>query len=239
MNLNIKIQGEGPSLVFFHGWGFDHTIWCDLATAFEKKYTLYLVDLPGFGLSSLMNWSQFKSELLQHLPEQFALIGWSMGGLYASRLANELSEQVTHLINIASSPRFIKEKNWPGVDENVFNNFFKNLTENPQQTISEFVNLQLKNQTYNYSPQFLPSIESLKAGLTILADWDLRESLFHFKKPTTYLFGRLDAITPSTTMGAMQKLYPLFNYVMFPKAAHMPFLSHQREFINTLETIFK
>ncbi|OCH98591.1 pimelyl-ACP methyl ester esterase [Legionella jamestowniensis] len=239
MSLNIKIQGEGLALVLLHGWGFDHTIWFNIAAPLERKYTLYLVDLPGFGLSSLMNWEQFKCELLRQLPNQFALLGWSMGGLYASRLAVELPEQVTHLINIASSPRFIKEKNWPGVAEDVFNYFFHNLTVKPHQTISEFVSLQLKNQPCHYFPQSLPPVESLQAGLDILAGWDLRESMHHFKKPTSYLFGRLDAITPHTTMAAMQKLYPSFNYMMFPKAAHMPFLSHEEDFINTLETIFK
>ncbi|KTD11449.1 biotin biosynthesis protein BioH [Legionella hackeliae] len=184
-----------------------------------------------------MSWSQFKSYLLRHLPDDFVLVGWSMGGLYASRLAIEIPERIIHLINIASSPRFIKEDHWPGIDKSIFDGFFKNLTADPQQTISEFIGLQLKDQTYQYSHQFLPNTDSLKDGLTVLADWDLRQALSDFKKPASFLFGRLDAITPRTTMPVMQKLYPSFKYVMFSKAAHMPFLSHQDEFITTLETI--
>ncbi|WED44298.1 alpha/beta fold hydrolase [Legionella cardiaca] len=235
MNLNIKIRGKGPALVFFHGWGFDHKIWLGLAQILENRYTLYLVDLPGFGLSSLMDWPQFKLLLLDKLPDHFAVIGWSLGGLYASKMAIESPERITHLINVASSPRFIKEKDWPGVEQRVFDGFLQNLLVDSQQTISDFVGLQLKNQTYEYNTHLLPERASLEAGLRILADWDLREPLRHFTKPTAYLFGRLDAITPRITMPVMQKIYPNFNFTMFNKAAHMPFLSHQNEFISTLE----
>lgn len=237
MNLNIKTRGKGPALVFFHGWGFDHKIWRDVAVILEKTYTLYLVDLPGFGVSSQMTWEQFKHGLLQQLPQEFTVIGWSMGGLYATRLAIETPARVNHLVNIASSPRFIKEPDWPGVDKLVFDVFLSNLTVNPQQTISEFIRLQLKNQTYEYDNHLLPNTSSLEIGLKILAEWDLREPLHAFSRPASYLFGRLDAITSRATMPTMQKIYPSFNYVMFAKAAHMPFLSHQDEFIATLENL--
>lgn len=237
MNLNIEIRGSGHPLVFFHGWGFDHKIWLPIASILEKKYCLYLVDLPGFGSSSSMKWEEFKEEILKQLPECFVILGWSMGGLFATKLAVEAPERIIHLINIASSPRFIKEQNWPGVESAVFSNFFNNLATNPQQTIEEFIRLQLRNQNYQYSNEFLPRSDNLKRGLEILADWDLRENLFTFDRPTSYLFGRLDGITPSVTMTVMQKLYPDFNYMLFAKAAHMPFLSHQNEFIEYLEKL--
>ncbi|KTD23436.1 biotin operon repressor and biotin [Legionella lansingensis] len=246
MKLNIERRGKGRPLVFFHGWGFDHRVWLPLATALETQYSLYLVDLPGFGLSSPMSWSDFKDRLLQQLPKQFVIIGWSMGGLFATKLAIEASEHIMHLINVASSPRFIKNENWPGIEKRVFSTFFKNLATNPQQTISEFIHLQLrtsrlhcsKYQKNNYHPiEFQPQPEHLKTGLEILATWDLRHALHDFHKPASYLFGRLDAITPVATMDTMQQLYPAFNYVMLAKAAHMPFLSHQHEFIKCLEQL--
>lgn len=83
----------------------------------------------------------------------------------------------------------------------------------------------------------IPDPASLKEGLHLLSNWDLREPLRCFTKPTCFMFGRLDAIIPRTTMAAMQKIYPHFTYIMFSKAAHMPFLSHQDEFITALERV--
>ncbi|MDI9818802.1 MULTISPECIES: alpha/beta fold hydrolase [unclassified Legionella] len=239
MKLNIEIRGRGPALVLFHGWGFDHKIWLPLANQMDSCYSLFLVDLPGFGASSLMNWTDFKQNLLQQLPDCFASIGWSMGGLFATRLALEASERVSHLVNIASSPRFIREDNWPGVDKIIFNNFLNNLTGNPRQTLSQFIRLQSNNQDYIYPDESIPEVDSLQAGLEILANWDLRQSLAGFNKPTCYMFGNLDAITPRLTMPAMQKTYPDFHYILFKKAAHMPFLSHQDEFINQLKQVLE
>lgn len=239
MNLHIDIRGKGWPLVLLHGWGFDHKIWLQLADLIGKKFRLYLVDLPGFGLSPLVPWGTFKESLLQQLPEQFAIAGWSMGGLFATRLALEASERVTHLLNITSSPRFIKENDWPGVEQSIFDGFFKNLTADPQGTITQFVGLQLKNQNYEYSQTLMPAPTSLQAGLNVLANWDLREPLRFFTKPTCFMFGHLDAITPRTTMAIMQKIYPNFDYVMFARAAHMPFMSHQDEFIKILEHLIQ
>lgn len=252
MNLHIDIRGEGEALVFFHGWGFDHQIWLNLANSLAKNYRCYLVDLPGFGFSSAMNWECFKLNLLKQLPTSFTLIGWSMGGLFATGLALEEERSVKQLINIASSPKFVAGTNWPGIKKEVFQQFFANLATNPQQTLTQFVRLQLKvpSSAENKPQQFhkglnfnyqasLPSVVSLQAGLDLLADWDLRERLDKFTKPCTFFFGGLDAIVPRATKAAMQKRYPDFNYQLFPKAAHIPFLSHPVEFMYALEQTLK
>ncbi|MBA3535233.1 MAG: alpha/beta fold hydrolase [Tatlockia sp.] len=238
MNLHIEKKGNGQPLVFFHGWGFDSRIWLELAKAIENRYQLYLVDLPGFGLSSYMEWELFKHKLLLELPDFFTIAGWSMGGLLAMRLALEEPQRITHLISISSSPRFIKENHWPGVDKTVLSNFLENLSKDPQTIIAQFVDLQLPKQSC-YQNQHMPELASLRTGLEILSEWDFRKSLANFDKPACFMFGRLDAITPRTTMAAMQKIYPNYDYVMFSKAAHMPFLSHQDEFITALDSVFE
>lgn len=238
MNLHIEKRGRGRPLVLFHGWGFDSQIWLTLAAAIENRYQLFLVDLPGFGLSSLMDWGLFKQKLLAKLPEEFAIAGWSMGGLVAMRLALEELGRVTHLISIASSPRFIKENQWPGVEKTIFANFLQNLSKDPQTMIDQFVNLQLNGEAKLYQNKHQLKLEALKSGLEILANWDLRSSLANYERPTCFMFGHLDSITPRTTMRVMQKHFPNFDYIMFKRAAHMPFLSHQDEFIRALESIY-
>lgn len=234
MNIQIARYGEGLPLVFFHGWAFDSTIWLPIVPILKQFYQVILVDLPGFGATPMMNWFEFKDQLLTALPEKFALAGWSLGGLYAMRLAIEVPERIYSLLNIASSPRFIAEASWPGVPKDVFLNFYNNLSLDPGATIKEFVALQSNKTKIEVELGHLPSESGLKSGLDMLDTWDLREQLIHNKIPTCFMFGRLDPITSVKTMNAMRDRYSEFQYILFNKAAHMPFLSHQDEFIREL-----
>ncbi len=236
-NLHIITEGQGRPLVLFHGWGFDIKIWSPLLPLLTNQYQLYLVDLPGFGLTQPMEWDVFKSTLLKQLPERFALAGWSMGGLYATRLAIEVPERVTHLINISSSPYFIRENHWSGVAIQIFRAFYEDMKRDPLGTLRQFIALQLQDQTEmpSFMPLSAPSEVGLQEGLNTLVNWDLRQSLVHLDMPVLYMFGRLDTIIPRKTMLIMQAAYPRFKYILFSKAAHVPFLSHSDDFNIALE----
>lgn len=239
MNIHIKTYGCGFPLVFFHGWGFDSQVWVPLVFQLEGNYQLILVDLPGFGQSSMMDWSSFKTQLLNQLPAQFALLGWSMGGLFATRVALEEPERVTHLINITSSPRFLLDNDWPGVSQEVFTTFYQNLLKDSRATLEEFIALQVSKHNFELALGHLPSSAGLASGLDILGTWDFRQQLKQFERPVCYMFGRLDPIVPVKTMKAMQEHYPGFKYVYFNRAAHMPFLSHIDLFTNEIQEFIK
>ncbi len=238
MTIHLTKYGKGFPIVFFHGWGFDSSIWHPLIPHLEDKYQLILIDLPGFGASNTMNWACFKDQLEQILPEEFGVAGWSLGGLFATRLAAELALRVRFLLNISSSPRFLEDALWPGVNEQIFQNFYKNLIGNTHQTLQEFVRLQSNNQRVELSMERLPSSAALLSGLDVLNTWDLRDQLTTLQQPTCYFFGRLDPITPVSTMKMMQKEYPNFSYVLFNRAAHMPFMSHCQEFVRQVRSFF-
>ena len=241
MSLHLSIHGQGKPLVLFHGWGFDAQIWSLLLPALTDSYQIYLVDLPGFGLTSLMDWETFKTALLQKLPPCFALAGWSMGGLLATKLAIEEPTRVTHLVNISSSPCFIREKNWPGVDPQMLRAFYHALTRDPLHTVQQFIQLQLQGQSLPLASVVgqSASLSGLLAGLDLLLNLDLRNDLVRLTMPVCYMFGRLDAIIPRMTLKKMQELYPNFEYILFSKAAHAPFLSHPEEFILAIERMIR
>lgn len=239
MNIHLDKYGQGIPLVFFHGWGFDCQIWLPLVHYLKPNYQIILVDLPGFGLTSMMEWDDFKKKLFDQLPDEFALVGWSMGGLYATRLAIEEPDRIHCLLNVTSSPRFIADANWPGVEQEVFIKFYNNLSKDINKTLNEFLSLQLGNMELDFKLGHTPSVEGLEFGLKALGTWDLREDLKKLSVPTAYLFGRLDPITPVKTMKVMEEIYPDFNYVLFNKAAHMPFLSHTDLFVKTINEFVK
>lgn len=239
MDLNIHISGQGLPLVLFHGWGFDNVIWSPLAAAMEQRFTIYAVDLPGFGQTPMMSWTAFKSQLLARLPAQFVLAGWSLGGLYATRLALEAPSRVTHLINIASSPRFVKDEQWPGIEPKVLDTFYSKLIIDPIQVRKEFIALQTRNESESITAGSTPSPAGLRGGLDVLAQWDFRSQLPLLQHPVCFMFGKLDSIIPRATYMVMKEDYPEFHYVLFPKAAHMPFMTHQAEFITQLDSFLK
>jgi pimeloyl-[acyl-carrier protein] methyl ester esterase len=162
-----------------------------------------------------------------------------MGGLYATRLALEEPNKVQCLVNVTSSPKFIGDELWPGVPKEVFINFYKSLSVDADSSLRDFIALQTNKQQNSIELGCLPSKEGLALGMDILKCWDLREALKHLSVPTCYMFGRLDPITPIKTMNVMQQSYPNFNYILFNKAAHMPFLSHQELFIDEFLRLIK
>lgn len=231
MKINITIHGEGFPLVFFHGWGYDSLIWHHLIPFLSTHYQLYLVDLPGFGASDLLDWDDFKTVLLKQLPMRFAVVGWSLGGLFATRLSIEAPGRVTHLCNVASSPCFIQDTNWPGSERLVFQTFYANLIANPAKSLNDFMGLQWQGF---HTPSKIPLLDSLTAGLDVLLTWDLRSDLHNLIIPVSFLFGRLDRVIPRQVMTAMQATFPHFEYKLIEKAAHAPFLSHQALFLDIL-----
>lgn len=238
-NLNIDIyeNGKKRNLILMHGWGFDNNIWQPLVPELSKFFNLYLVDLPGFGLSNLMHWEDFKSSLIDIIPENYILIGWSLGGLFSTRLVLEEIPGVTHLINLTSSPKFIEDIKWPGVSSKIFQNFYKNLRADTEKALLDFVNLQFRSTVPNDNFKFkIPSKVALERGLQVLETWDLRDSLKSIKIPVCYYFGRLDAIVPARILPVMKKDFPNFHYVLFKQASHAPFLSHTEQFISALMT---
>jgi pimeloyl-[acyl-carrier protein] methyl ester esterase len=237
--LHIKVIGTGKPLVLLHGFGFSHEIFLNLASLLKDDYALYLVDLPGFGLSSLMPWDDFKIKLLAQLPPVFAVMGWSMGGLMAMRLAIEHPERVSYLFSIASSPRLIKGLGWPGIDASVFYEFSEKVALDSKKTLTQFIQIQHPslNDEHSLTKPYHTSDFALKSSLDILLHWDLRDALRLYPGKAAFVFGRLDSITPRTTLNAMKRHYPQFEYYLFEKAAHMPFLSHSEEFVDWLSEV--
>ncbi|QDQ40971.1 alpha/beta fold hydrolase [Legionella geestiana] len=238
MTLAIHKTGNGYPLVLFHGWAFDSRVWTPLLPRLTERFTLYLVDLPGFGQSSLMSWEAFCEALIHQLPASFALGGWSMGGLYALRFAHAFAERVSHLLGISTSPFFMKEDDWPGIEPVVIEGFLQKLEHAPSQVLHDFVSLQARGRVMPELPaDNCP--KALREGLHILASWDYREALSDLALPTSYLFGRLDAITPVEVLEAMRARYPGIGFTLFPRAGHMPFLSHAEEFVAHVEDFLR
>jgi pimeloyl-[acyl-carrier protein] methyl ester esterase len=236
-HLAIKTVGQGKPLIFFHGWGFDSHIWQSLLPDL-RDYQLFLVDLPGFGQSANMSWAMFKETLLAQVPKQFGVIGWSLGGLFATRLALEAPLRVTKLLQITSSPYFVKTENWPGIEPESLDGFYQQFKLDPHATRHHFIQAQLpKDMIWPQANSTICNVSGLDEGLAILKQWDFRTHLGQLTMPVAYLFGRLDRIVSHRILEHLQTEFPGFHYHLLPKSGHMPFLSHRTAFLEWFQEV--
>ncbi|EQD32963.1 biotin biosynthesis protein, partial [mine drainage metagenome] len=150
-------------------------------------------ELPGHGVriqtgieQTLDGWAQ---DCLSSLPrEPQMILGWSLGGLVALDLALRFPERVRGLILVCTTPRFISGPDWQnGHDIRVFEQFERDLEEQYETTLRDFLLLQIRNLSAarEVVPQLrralasggTPSVSGLRAGLEILRASDLRDAV--------------------------------------------------------------
>ncbi len=93
--LRIAKRGTGPALVMLHGWAMHGGVFAPLIARLEQDFTLYIVDLPGHGLSAdspmALELDVVARHIAAHTPAALWL-GWSLGGLVALQAAQQLPD---------------------------------------------------------------------------------------------------------------------------------------------------
>ncbi|ANR79157.1 pimeloyl-[acyl-carrier protein] methyl ester esterase [Kosakonia sacchari] len=247
-NIWWQTKGEGNChLVLLHGWGLNAQVWDCIAPELSSHFTLHLVDLPGYGRSEgfgALALPQMADIVLSHAPQKAIWLGWSLGGLVASQIALQSPERVSALVTVASSPCFSAQGDWAGIKPEVLAGFQQQLSEDFQRTVERFLALQtlgtetarqdareLKNAVLSLP---MPPTEVLNGGLEILKTVDLRDALGGLTLPFLRMYGRLDGLVPRKIVPLLDDMWPQSESLVFPKAAHAPFVSHPAAFCEAL-----
>lgn len=111
-NLNIRYYngGKGEPLLVLHGGNSHAGPWAKNLRELSQRYTVYVPDFPGFGLSQKMEGEFYIPELVSFVRdfanavglESFYLMGHSLGGGVAASYALQYPAQVRKLILIDS-----------------------------------------------------------------------------------------------------------------------------------------
>jgi len=239
-----QTKGKGNChLVLLHGWGLNAEVWHCISEELSAHFTLHLVDLPGFGRSQgfgAFSLDAMAEIVLRQAPERAVWLGWSLGGLVASQIALTHPQRVQALVTVASSPCFSAHGEWPGIKPDVLAGFQRQLREDFQRTVERFLALQtLGTETARQDARTLkavvlaqpmPAADVLDGGLEILKTVDLREPLAALSLPFLRIYGRLDGLVPRNVAALLDEAWPQTDSLVFPKAAHAPFISHPAEF---------
>ncbi|AYN24547.1 alpha/beta fold hydrolase [Buchnera aphidicola] len=101
------------NVILLNGWGFNSKIWFFIVNKLNSKFKFHIIDLPGMGLNKHLfplKIDEITEVLYHYMPKNAVWLGWSIGGLVANKFASLYPENILGIINVASSPCFIKKK---------------------------------------------------------------------------------------------------------------------------------
>jgi pimeloyl-ACP methyl ester carboxylesterase len=234
-NIYYQKLGEGKDLIMLHGWKQDVSSFHAVAEKLKKDFTLWLIDLPGFGRSENPK-QDFKVEDYADIVYQFikenniekpVLLGHSVGGRIGIVLASKYPESLSKLIledsaGIKPKQSLSKSLIYPLAKA------FKYLTPNLFNLKTKIRHKLYKNLGSDYS-----TAGKLKGTLTNILEEDLTPQLSSIKTQTLILWGSNDPNKESSPANArtMYKKIPFSKLEFIEGADHFPHLTHAEKFI--------
>jgi len=112
VQIHAQLVGAGPPVVLLHGWAFDHRVWDrQVRVLAEAGHSTIAVDLRGHGRSARpydgYALDQLAHDVIRVITEleiePAVLIGWSLGGVTALRVALDAPDLLTNLVLVGSN----------------------------------------------------------------------------------------------------------------------------------------
>lgn len=241
--MKIKsLGGRGEPLLMLHGWGVNSEIWTSLVDELKLFVTVYVVDLPGMGGSTLISpytLDNIAKEIKANVPiKKCNILGWSLGGQVAMYLAIKMPEFVEKLILMSTTPCFVEKIDWPyGVNKQFFLNFEIEAKKNLNDSLMKFFLIQTrgindsKKMMKFLKKEFIELRDENKSGmqsaLNVLKEADLRNDVKKIDKNTLIITGDKDRLTSTKASVWLYETIKGATLKEIKGANHMPFISHK------------
>ena len=227
-------KSNNKTLVFLHGWGVDSKLWFKIYPELTKKnYSMYFIDLPGFGQSQVPDtvydvddYKKIVSEFIKKLGlKNINLIGHSFGGRITIKLAAENPEFLEKiiLVDTAGIITASKIKKITALMAKVISPIFKPNFMQP-----------LRKKLYLLIGSEYLENEKLSEIFSRVVSENLTRLLTSIKKPTLIIWGKNDQVTPLYYGELMNKLIPKSKLVIFENAGHFSFMDEPEKFVEEL-----
>lgn len=227
-------RGAGEPVLFLHGLTWDHTLWAAQIAALESEFRCIAVDLIGHGRTpdlprdySLWDESEYVAAFLESLGVPSAhVVGLSMGGMIAMRLALRHPEKVRSLalLDTDAGPEepsraatyhqladAVVSAGWESVADQVaailFGAPYLAVARHRQEVIAKLA----------ANPRESIARRALRA---VTERDDLASLLGQIRVPTVVIVGELDAATPPERAERLAAAIPGAQLVRIPEAGH-------------------
>jgi 3-oxoadipate enol-lactonase len=231
-----ELCGAGEPLLLIPGLGTTCRLWDDAVPELSRSFSLILVDNRGVGRSAARRPARCLDELSVDLVElldmlqveQAHVIGLSLGGLIAQRLALDHPGRVNRLILISCTHAFgsyLREmarllaqaaRYFP---KEVYRRTIEVLGTSPEYLDSHPNHMSDKLLACNDSPI---SRAAVARQLQCIGSSDLSDGRSHISSPTLVIAGDSDAIIPARYARLMADTIPDCEFALVPGCGHNP-----------------
>ncbi len=249
-----ELGQEGPKVLLLHGIGGFAENWRHNIEAFARNFHLYVVDIPGFGKSDKPQvsytfdfFSRFVLRLMQKLQiDRSILIGHSMGGGIALRIAIDAPEKAVKLVLVSSAglgkeissifkmmslPLFGKLMTKPSREHT--EKLFNRLVYDKSILSEEMIDLAYRMSSSPGARRAF--LKTARRNVNLLgarpAEIDpIRNNLRSIKAPTLLFWGKQDRILPVKHAYFADKKIPHSELVVFDRCGHTAMVERADEF---------
>lgn len=203
-------------LVLLNGWMMPNSLWQPLLPTLQAIGDVILLDVAytcpkaEHGNNNSQSVSAVIDHIVSQLPERSLLIGWSLGGMLAARIAAQFPERVQGVVTLASNVQFVADGHYSAaMAEDTFNNFYQSYQSSPEKTLQQFCGLVaqgddgMREQRRYLKQQFsdktaMLNLENLDglAGLDLLRDMKINDFSAPIQCPSLHILGENDQLVP-------------------------------------------
>jgi len=251
--LAYEERGQGPVLILLHAALHDHHDFDDIVAALERRYRVIAVDWPGGGDSpaavapaqlSAALFADGLEDLIDHIgASSVLLIGNSVGGFAAARLAITRPQQVAGLVLVdtggfipmtRATRLFCRAMGTPWLARLVLPRFARSYMK-PQSRLDR----QILDRVIARA-KTADGVQQVAALWRSFAndDHDLRSRAAELNAPTLIVWGKRDTAIPLSAGRATHAALPTSRMVVL-NTGHVPFASAPHEFLREAEPFLK
>lgn len=231
LKIHYKVIGEGEPMLLLHGWGCSSDYFAKLQRYLAKKFKVYAIDLPGFGMSDAPEdvWGSFEYAKLvaEFIKENNifnpVLLGHSFGGKVSINLAGCNLIKAKKIILIGSNgvqlPKSLKLKTKIILFKIMKKIFGSNIASKNKFGSSDY---------RNASPH-------MRMILVKTVNEDKSELLPKINIPVLLIWGENDASAPLRAGKIMHKMIPGSQLKILANCGHFPFIDNYEQVIADID----
>lgn len=243
LRIQLRRGGQGSPLLVLHS-ELGVPGWLEAYAALAEHFTVYVPSLPGFGRSARPDWIISVRDLAAWvawftralaLPQPMPVIGCSMGAWVAAEIATMNAAMFTKMVLVA--PTGLKPDNGEIWDYFAHSSkeAFTQAFYHPDQ-VPEYAQYYGKMWTPEEEDEVEINREMAARLLwkPYMRSHTLRALLRGIATPTLLVWGREDAIIPSSTCALYQRAIPGATARILDQCGHMPEMEKPAEFVDVV-----